>query len=112
MKLTLPFPPSANRYWRVFRGRAVLSAEARKYKNDVRLVNAKARPIGDGVSVQWSAVAYFPDRRGDLSNRIKILEDALNGIAWDDDSQVEAISIVRGLDKKNPRIEIEVTPWK
>lgn len=88
----------------------MLSAEARKYKNDVRLVNARVVPLKG--TLQWKAIAYFPDRRGDLSNRIKILEDALNGVAWDDDSQVEAISIVRGLDKKNPRIEIEVTPWK
>lgn len=32
MTITLPMPVSANRYWRTFRGRMVVSAEAKAYK--------------------------------------------------------------------------------
>ena len=109
MKLTLPFPPSANRYWRNYRGVTVVSQEAKSFKAHVRLVTKRIQP--QEGPLQWSAVAYFPNRRGDLSNRIKIVEDALNGIAWIDDSQVMALQIERAIDKDNPRIEIEVLPW-
>lgn len=37
--------------------------------------------------------SYLPvTRRGDLSNLIKAVEDALNGLAWDDDSQITSIT--------------------
>ena len=32
MKLVLPYPPSVNRYWRVFRNRAILSEAGREYR--------------------------------------------------------------------------------
>lgn len=53
--------------------------------------------------------AYFPDRiRRDLDNVIKSILDGLNGIAWDDDSQVDEIYIRRGYDKSNPRADVEI----
>lgn len=109
MKLTLPFPPSTNRMWRNYRGVTVLSHEARNYKQAVKIAAARIKPF-DG-EVQWIATAYFPDRRGDLSNRIKVIEDALNGVAWVDDKLVKHIDLTWALDRENPRIEIEVLPW-
>ena len=45
MRLQLPMPPSANRIWRVCRGRIVLSEEARAYKAKVRLL-ARVQGVG------------------------------------------------------------------
>lgn len=109
MKLTLPVPPSANRYWRTFRGHSVVSAEAKAYKIDAAWM-AKAAGIteplaGDvALTVRW----YRERKSGDLSNRLKILEDALNGIAYNDDSQIVRIVAERYDDKRNPRVEVEV----
>lgn len=36
--LTLPYPVSTNRYWRTFRGRQVVSSEARSYKAAIALI--------------------------------------------------------------------------
>lgn len=108
IKITLPYPPSANRYWRNWNGRMVLSAEARQYKLDVAaLARAlKLRPSDAPCSIELKV--YRPIRRGDLSNRIKIVEDALQGVAYIDDAQIEEIRAYRFDDKKHPRVEVTI----
>ena len=106
--ITLPYPPSANRYWRVFRGRPVTSAEARDYKLEAAL---RARVAGVKLiegEVSLSLRVYRPRKAGDLSNRIKVIEDALQGIAYTDDKQVVEIHALRFDDAQNPRIEVEI----
>lgn len=109
MRLTLPYPPSANRYWRSFRGRTVVSAEARNYKREVAKA-CKAAGLVEPLSgeVALSVTVYRPILRGDLGNRLKVLEDALNGFAWHDDEQVARIHMERHLDRAEPRVEVEV----
>lgn len=104
MHMVLPYPPSANRYWRTFRGRTVVSAEAKAYKKDVSL---KGCIPFDGP-VALTVRLYRPQKSGDLDNRLKVLCDALNGHAWHDDKQVEEIHAYRYDDKANPRVEVEV----
>ena len=112
MKITLPYPPSANRYWRVFRGRAVKSAEARAYQAHVAAIATRhgMRPVCGDVAVTLDV--YRPAKRGDLDNQIKVLLDSLKGFAFDDDKQVIHIDAKRFDDKKNPRIEVAVTETK
>lgn len=111
-KLTLPYPPSANKYWRMWKGRILVSAEARQYKLDIATLAriAGLRPLD--VPVILSLDIYRPAKRGDLSNRIKILEDALQGVAYDDDSQIVEITARRFEDKKEPRVEVTITYLK
>lgn len=49
----------------------------------------------------------LPTKKPDLSNYIKSLEDALNGIAWVDDS-MNCRMVLEKFFSKNPRIEVEV----
>lgn len=110
MRLTLPYPPSANRYWRTNQhGHNYVSPEAKRYKEGVRLRAHMAR-LGKPLAcpVVLTVVVYRPQKSGDLSNRIKVLEDALNGIAFVDDSQVVEIHARREDDKTNPRVEVQV----
>lgn len=113
LKLVLPYPPSTNRYWKVWRGRAVISAEAKAYKQGVRLralTEGLKKPLSGPVVL--SLTIYRPRKAGDLSNRIKVLEDALNGIAFEDDSQVVEIHARREDDKDNPRVVVRVEETK
>lgn len=109
MTITLPQPVSANRYWRNFRGRMVVSAEAKAYKEQVAWI-ARAAGVemltGD-VSVTMRV--YRQAKRGDLDNSLKVSLDSLIGIAYADDSQIVRIVAERYDDKRNPRVEVEVT---
>lgn len=112
MTFTLPYPPSANNYWRAInvRGqrRVVVSAEARAYKTKVAmlLLSKRLQPFVNAVRV--TVRIYRPARRGDLDNTLKVLLDSLRGFAFRDDSQVIEIHARRLNDAKNPRAEVEV----
>jgi Holliday junction resolvase RusA-like endonuclease len=108
-KLELPWPPSANRYWRMWNGRMLVSAQARQYKLDVALLARVAgirTPIEGAVKLMLDV--YRPTRIGDLSNRIKVVEDALQGTAYHDDKQIVEIIARRFEDKHRPRVEITI----
>lgn len=116
IRLTLPLPPSANMYWRAVnvggkRARVLLSKDARAYQNEALAVayraGVKAYPKGEAVRVRL--VVHFPDRRGDLDNRVKPTLDALRGVAFQDDRQVWELEVIRETDPTAPRVEVEVT---
>ena len=96
MTFILPWPPSVNRYWRAYRGRVVLSEAGRSYREAVHttlMQQGAAHQLETGrlsVSIEASA----PDaRRRDLDNLLKAVLDALNGVAWVDDSQIARLAI-------------------
>lgn len=108
--LTLPYPPSANLYWRtaVQRGyvKTYVSKEAEAFKTNVLLLARQAGvemldgELGIGIKI------YRPQKSGDLDNRIKVLIDALRGVAYADDNQIVLIFAKRFDDKLNPRAEV------
>lgn len=110
--LTLPVPPSANIYWRVNRrtGSIYVSPEGKAYKTEAGWLARAAgiEPITDGeiaVSLTW----FRKYKRGDTDNRFKVMFDALNKIAWRDDSQIAEMHVFRRMDRLcEPRMEIEV----
>ena len=109
MKMILPFPPSSNRYWRNYRGHMVKSDEARTYQQEAKILARVAGVFPVETALVKVKLAFFrPAKRGDLDNRIKILLDALQGIAYEDDSQVKEIHAVMNDDKRNPRVEVSV----
>ena len=96
-ELTLPYPVSANRYWRTVaaNGRAMVfvSDEAKKFKDEVwwRARSAGLRtPFTTAVELK---ITLIPKNRVcmDLDNALKVTIDALKGIAYDDDAQVYKI---------------------
>lgn len=106
--ITLPYPPSANRYWRSFRGRVVKSKEARTYQAEAGwIAKAQGANITD-KPVSLSLRFFRPRRSGDLDNRLKVAIDSLNGVVYEDDKQVVELHAYLGDDKDNPRVEIEV----
>jgi crossover junction endodeoxyribonuclease RusA len=106
IKLTLPYPPSANRYWRNFRGRMVKSAEARDYQELVKATNRVNMMEGDLI---FCADVYRPAKRRDIDNCIKVVLDSLQGIAYANDSQVKRVDFERhDTDRKNPRVVVVI----
>lgn len=96
--LTLPYPPSVNRYYRSVGGRVLIAKEGRRYRERVR-------PIVECTGMQticrplrMDILAYPPDsRRRDLDNLFKCLADSLvKAKAIADDSLIDDWRIRRG----------------
>lgn len=108
MTFTLPLPPSANRYWRIARGRIYRSSEATAYKTEAGYLALAAgvRPLAGPVAV---TITIFRARQaGDLDNFLKVALDSLSGIAYADDKQIVKITAERREDKHNPRAVVSV----
>jgi crossover junction endodeoxyribonuclease RusA len=132
--LTLPYPISANRYWRSFvpkghtRAIVTLSDEAKAYKHQVSWLARKAgvrEPITGRVAVN---VRLFPqrpldwERRArrdplswddtvqciDLDNANKVLFDAMKGVVIEDDRWVRMLSAERMEPDGEARVEVRV----
>lgn len=110
-RITLPWPPSVNRYYRNVAGKTLISAEGRAYRSAVVNLLAESRtapPMAGSVGVDIEA--FMPDkRRRDLDNLLKGLLDALTHAGlWLDDSQVVDLRI-----RKAPTIGgmVKVEAW-
>ena len=77
LQIKLPYPPSANKYWRRVGRRIIVSNEARIYKRKVAEIIKNDPSFGDSP-IKIEVDVYFPDKRKrDLDNCIKILFDSL-----------------------------------
>lgn len=104
VEFELPVPPSANKWWRMVTpkgkpSRMVLSADARLYKEGVGTLlrgQFRGRPVPlfpSGVVrlwLDWHRTA----RLGDLDKRQGVLLDALQGVVYDNDSQLVELHAV------------------
>lgn len=111
IELELPFPPSVNHYWRMWRGRMVISAEGRAYQNAVgALLKAKGvRPMTGKLAV---AIEVFPPdlRRRDLDNLLKAVNDSLqHGGAFPDDSQIVWLLIEKAQVVAGGKLTVRIT---
>lgn len=109
MRLVLGYPPTANLYWRKTRtGKVYVSDEARQYRITAALsAKAQGAKVLNGLVVVRVDV-FRPAKRGDLDNTLKVLLDALRGVAYEDDKQVVAINAYRRDDPANPRVELVI----
>ena len=96
----LPYPISANRYFRNFRGRMVISSEARSYKKQVTWT-FDALGITPSTSDVSLTVKLHPKltTKGvasrtliDLDNALKVVFDALQGVLYVNDKQVKKLT--------------------
>ena len=51
---------------------------------------------------------FRPAKRGDADNFSKVMLDALQGHAYQNDGQITELHVYRADDKMNPRVEVEV----
>lgn len=119
-RLVLPYPPSTNRYWRHFRGRMVPSSDAAAFKNAAGWLAQQAglQQLTGRVAVSLTLHPVRPQRWKpgqptrciDLDNCLKVALDALNGIAWGDDSQVVRIVAQRADPVPSGALVVEVYP--
>jgi len=86
----------------------VKSDEARNYQTQAGwCAKAAGVELFDG-NVALELHLYRPQKRGDLDNRIKVLLDSLQGVCFDNDSQVVELHAFLNDDKHNPRVEVTI----
>lgn len=109
MKLELEYPPSSNRYWRNFRGRMVVSDEARAYKEMTCMMAKQQGADCTDAPVAVSMHIRRPAKRRDIDNHIKVLLDSLQGAAYANDSQIVELHITMEDNRKNPGVAVEIS---
>lgn len=96
--IRLDYPPSVNTYYRRAGNTMYLSAKGRAFK--------------ESVAEDWKRLAYPPTRERigvaitlhapnktqdtDIDNRVKATLDALQGLAYADDRQIDRLIVERG----------------
>jgi crossover junction endodeoxyribonuclease RusA len=96
--LNLPLPPSVNTYWRANGKRRFISKEGMIFRENVAdYCEENKVPSFGNKRLQFQVTFYPRDRRiQDIDNRIKALFDALEGWAYDSDSQIDVLMVQRG----------------
>jgi crossover junction endodeoxyribonuclease RusA len=133
MTITLPYPISANRYWRtrIVKNIAMtyVSPEAKSYKTEVGWLCRAAgvrSPIKGRVAIAYTLYPHRPldyktrqRKLGDawqdtvqcidLDNAQKVLLDALKGVAFEDDAWVRRITAERAEPDGEARLVVTIT---
>lgn len=126
MKLVLPYPVSANRYWQSFvpKGwtRAVVhpSSEAKSYKAAVGWIAKQAgmrTPTSKPIALTFTLCPKM-NKDGsasavvlDLGNCLKVAEDALQGIVYVNDKQVRSIRLDYGEQVEGGALIVDVVEF-
>ena len=110
--ITLPWPPSNNRYYRHNRGRTHISKEGEAYRDRVaEIIKNQMLDISITSPVKIRIECHMPDRRRrDLDNLQKAAFDALTKAGfWRDDQQVDDYRVKRMPVVKGGRLELTIT---
>ena len=117
--VTLHWPTggSVNNLYASAGSKRILIKPAREYKRSIRKTIAAELMLQTGSGRRWEddvAVLYEvypPDRRRrDLTNIPKLIEDAMTGVVWEDDSQVADTRVVRRSIEEAGRIVLHL--WR
>ena len=127
VSLTIPGPPVGKQRARVCRsGHAFTPAKTVNYEALVKQTFAAkypdfipmSGPVRMTLSI-WlmesketqrklrKGINVYPTIKPDISNVLKIIEDALNGLAYVDDKQIVWVEVVKAYSEK-PRVEVIV----
>lgn len=119
MRLVVRIPPSVNHsHINVRVGRRLMRVRSEATKQYMTETGWLARKWmresgwkvpGRDEKVVMRLWIFWPDRRRrDTDNTLKLLQDSLTGILWEDDRQVLPRVMDYEVDRENPRIEIEL----
>lgn len=129
LKFTIPVPPSVNALYtnQAFynpktksyqpTGKRILTKDGKIAKNRISseakmaVVNSdwNMEDIGDNM-LYMDTIIFFNRRGRDADNIYKAIQDSMQGIVYNNDSQVLARTQKIMFDKNNPRVEVTIYP--
>ena len=91
----LPWPPSVNMAYRVVNNRLIISAKGREFADACKEIFKSEKVIYPDEKLFFMIELYPPSRRKfDVDNYGKVVIDQIPW--WTDDSQIQALVIVKG----------------
>lgn len=108
--ITIPWPPSVNKLWRVWNRRIILSTEARDYKRTIKQLYYTWDKVNLDGRLKILINAFPPDKRDrDLDNLLKITLDSLQGAGlFKNDSKFDDVHILRNKTVKGGILEVYI----
>lgn len=104
-RVNVSYPPSTNRMWRSYKGRVVKTPAVKLFQSEIRAEFKKTEAEMITGDVELTVFLYPKKPKAykkgqrvrsiDLSNALKAAEDALSGLAYQDDRQVTKISLYK-----------------
>jgi crossover junction endodeoxyribonuclease RusA len=92
-------------------GRVYTPKATKRFERMIAWAALGVRPRGwilDG-RFRVEVIGYYPDdRRRDADNLLKSVLDGMNGVLYNDDSQVVEASVTKETDRLRPRTEVTV----
>jgi len=111
MKIILPGNPlSTNHIYKKSRYSIYMTPEGKTMKESYQwaITSQWKKDLCYG-KISLGIKLYFGDKRKrDIDNYNKLILDAMSGIVYFDDNQINKLVLEKFYDKKNPRIEIEI----
>jgi crossover junction endodeoxyribonuclease RusA len=111
INFTIPGKPlSTNHMYGQHGKRRFMYKEGKEYKEKVIKIVKELNPkLLESNDLSIHIKYYFPDnRRRDCSNYEKGLLDALSGLLYKDDSQLQRVILEKFIDKDNARTEVKL----
>lgn len=117
LTFVLPYPPSGNDSKTPYRGRLIRSRPSKLYRQLVKAAVRAAYPLSvhetdlpfpSGKLLVMRLFLLRKAARGDCDNAAKVLQDALQGLMYENDSQIEALHIERSIDRASPRVVVQL----
>jgi crossover junction endodeoxyribonuclease RusA len=113
MNFTLPLPPPLNAVYKTGQGRFYKSKKAKDWEQEAYFViksqTRRYKSLQELTSPLYVGITLFLKRDRDIDSSMKLLFDLLEdaGII-ENDNLIEHLNIKKFMDKKNPRMEIEI----
>jgi crossover junction endodeoxyribonuclease RusA len=110
IRLSLPWPPTVNTYWRHARGRHYVAERGLRYRELVAWTVRQQHVAPQAGALGVVMRCYPPDRRvRDIDNLPKGLLDALtHARVWEDDNQVAALVVTREARVTGGRVDVTI----
>ena len=106
---TVPGQPVPKARARTVRGHSYTPEPTRRYERAVAVLAQAAGLRPTTAPIVLTVVAYMGDRRRrDVDNIAKAIQDALNGVAYADDSQIVDLHAHKRIDRDYPRAVVTV----
>jgi Holliday junction resolvase RusA-like endonuclease len=110
MQITLPLPPSINGTYRTYNNRTYKTHLARAWENEAGWeIKGIYKPIHNSDKNLSVKLDFYFDRERDIDSGIKILLDLLQTSIYKNDKQIKELTVTKNSDKKNPRVEVQIT---